>query len=192
MPEPSLRKSSTDPKPAAAATPKPAPRRDPPGRILPFAAGVAAGLLMSGFAALYILNSPLPFVDKGLRKAEPVVKKAPAPAPEAEPETPPAVAEPAPSQEQVAKPAQTPPAEPLGTVYFLQVAAFRSSQEADQMRARLAILGFEAAITQTRRDNDVLHRVRLGPFAQFDEVNRVKAALAESSVEATVIRVLPE
>ena len=82
-------------------------------------------------------------------------------------------------------------AEPPGTTYFLQVAAYRSVDEADQMRARLAILGFEASVSQVRRDSTVFHRVRLGPFSDFEVLNRTKVGLSENGLESTVVRVLP-
>ncbi|NBT34353.1 MAG: SPOR domain-containing protein [Betaproteobacteria bacterium] len=160
------------------------------GTLMTFAVGMASGLMLAGLVAFYILVSPSPFVDKGLRKPSSADKPtASAKTEEAQAE---ASAEPpkAVEEAQPAKPA--PPAEPAGTTYYLQVAAFRANSEADQMRARLAILGFEAAITQTRRDGETLYRVRIGPFQQFDELNRVKAALLEVNVESTVIRVLPE
>jgi cell division protein FtsN len=91
----------------------------------------------------------------------------------------------------LADPKGVPLAEPPGTTYFLQVAAYRSVDEADQMRARLAILGFEASVSQVRRDSTVFHRVRLGPFSDFEVLNRTKVGLSENGLESTVVRVLP-
>jgi len=159
-----------------------------------FMAGVAAGLIVAALAAVYITQSPLPVTDRGLRKVEAPTKQGNKGADEesaapviAEPEPPPAA--PIANESGVARP---PMAEPPGTTYFLQLAAYRSVEEAEQMRARLAILGFEAAITQTRRDGTLFYRVRMGPMADFDELNRTKTALSDNGLESTVVRALPQ
>ncbi len=167
------------------------------GSIVSFSAGVAVGLIVSAAVAAYITLTPPPFEDRGLRKPEPPVaaKKSssePAAAPEsAEPPSPPPEAVAPPPPPPLADPKGVPLAEPPGTTYFLQVAAYRSVDEADQMRARLAILGFEASVSQVRRDSTVFHRVRLGPFSDFEVLNRTKVGLSENGLESTVVRVLP-
>ena len=167
------------------------------GSIVSFSAGVAVGLIVSAAVAAYITLTPPPFEDRGLRKPEPPVatkNSAATPSAAQEPAEPPppppeAVAPPPPPP--LADPKGVPLAEPPGTTYFLQVAAYRSVDEADQMRARLAILGFEASVSQVRRDSTVFHRVRLGPFSDFEVLNRTKVGLSENGLESTVVRVLP-
>lgn len=167
------------------------------GSIVSFSAGVAVGLIVSAAVAAYITLTPPPFEDRGLRKPEPPVaakKSAATPSAAQEPAEPPppppeAVAPPPPPP--LADPKGVPLAEPPGTTYFLQVAAYRSVDEADQMRARLAILGFEASVSQVRRDSTVFHRVRLGPYSDFEVLNRTKVGLSENGLESTVVRVLP-
>ncbi|CAM8655467.1 Sporulation-like domain containing protein [Burkholderiales bacterium] len=167
------------------------------GSIVSFSAGVAVGLIVAAAVAAYITLTPPPFEDRGLRKPEPPVaaKKSssePSAAPEpAEPPPPPPEAVAPPPPPPLADPKGAPLAEPPGTTYFLQVAAYRSVDEADQMRARLAILGFEASVSQVRRDSTVFHRVRLGPFSDFEVLNRTKVGLSENGLESTVVRVLP-
>jgi cell division protein FtsN len=167
------------------------------GSIVSFSAGVAVGLIVSAAVAAYITLTPPPFEDRGLRKPEPPVaaKKSaatPSAAQElAEPPPPPPEAVAPPPPPPLADPKGVPLAEPPGTTYFLQVAAYRSVDEADQMRARLAILGFEASVSQVRRDSTVFHRVRLGPYSDFEVLNRTKVGLSENGLESTVVRVLP-
>ncbi len=167
------------------------------GSIVSFSAGVAVGLIVAAAVAAYITLVPPPFEDRGLRKPEPRVaaKKSssePVAAQEpAEPPPPPPEAVAPPPPPPLADPKGVPLAEPPGTTYFLQVAAYRSVDEADQMRARLAILGFEASVSQVRRDSTVFHRVRLGPFSDFEVLNRTKVGLSENGLESTVVRVLP-
>ena len=53
-------------------------------------------------------------------------------------------------------------------VYYLQAGAFREMSDAENTRAKLALLGFEAAISDRTSDSGVLHRVRLGPYSQVE------------------------
>ena len=75
-------------------------------------------------------------------------------------------------------------------VYFLQVAAFQSPADADNLKARLALAGIEAQIqTATLPNGQVWHRVRVGPFSNQDELNKSRAALKENKLEANLIKV---
>jgi cell division protein FtsN len=73
-------------------------------------------------------------------------------------------------------------------VYYLQVGAFRETADAESARAKLALLGFEAAITDRSTDNGVLHRVRMGPYNQIDAMNRARTKLSENGVDVAVVR----
>jgi cell division protein FtsN len=73
-------------------------------------------------------------------------------------------------------------------VYYLQAGAFRNMEEAENTRARLALMGFEATVTDRNTDNGVLHRVRLGPFGGLDAMNRVRAKMTENGVDVAVVR----
>ncbi len=72
--------------------------------------------------------------------------------------------------------------------YLLQAGAFRSRQDADGMRARLALLGFEGRVTPAEVNGQTMYRVRVGPYAQLDDMNKVRARLAENGIEASVVR----
>jgi len=71
---------------------------------------------------------------------------------------------------------------------FLQVGSFQSAGDADNQKAKLALLGLEAAVQQVMLQDKVWYRVRLGPYAKLDEVNRVRADLAKQGVEAAVVK----
>ena len=111
---------------------------------------------------------------------------APAAAPAA-PATAPGAAGSAPATSGAASPGQPSSAASVNQ-FFLQVAAFKSSEEADQMRARLAFMGYEAQISETKKDSLVFYRVRLGPYRSFEELNRAKTSLSENGLESTVVR----
>lgn len=72
--------------------------------------------------------------------------------------------------------------------YLLQAGAFRSQQDADGMRAKLALLGFEGRVIPAEVNGQTIYRVRVGPYAQLDDMNRVRARLAENGIEASVVR----
>jgi len=75
-------------------------------------------------------------------------------------------------------------------VYFLQAGAFQNAADADNMKARLALMGMEATIqTVAIPDKGMLHRVRVGPFGSLEELNRTRASLKDSGVQSTPIKV---
>ncbi len=73
--------------------------------------------------------------------------------------------------------------------YILQAGSFKSVAEADQRRAKLALLGIESKIQQVTLDTDTWERVRIGPMSNLDELNRIRTRLRQADVDALVIRV---
>lgn len=74
--------------------------------------------------------------------------------------------------------------------FFLQVGAFQSAPDADNLKARLALLGMEASIQTTALpDKGVWHRVRVGPYTAIDDLNRARDSLKQNGIETTLIKV---
>ncbi len=74
--------------------------------------------------------------------------------------------------------------------YLLQVASFRSHQEADRLKASLALLGMEAKIqTVTIDSKQTWHRVRLGPFSSLADAHQMRRQLRENDFDAIVLKV---
>jgi cell division protein FtsN len=73
-------------------------------------------------------------------------------------------------------------------IYYLQAGAFREVADAENARAKLALLGFEANISDRSTDTGVLHRVRIGPYNQVEAMNKARAKLSESGVDVAVVR----
>ncbi|MBK8524815.1 MAG: SPOR domain-containing protein [Betaproteobacteria bacterium] len=71
---------------------------------------------------------------------------------------------------------------------FLQAGSFQTAGDADNQKAKLALLGLEAAVQQVMVQDKVWFRVRLGPYAKLDEVNRVRSDLAKQGIEAAVVK----
>ncbi len=186
--------------------------------LLGFVAGLVVGLAIAVAVALYISNAPLPFVTKvrppsanmatppagtlpdpnksfnvggtgpsapgapqALPKGSPTAPTTTAAAP---PAIPPAMPPAAPAK------AEPPKDEPVleGSRFLLQAGAFKSPEDADGMRARLALIGLDARIFPIEQGGQTLYRVRLGPYGQLDDVNRVRKLLAENSIEAQIVR----
>ena len=77
--------------------------------------------------------------------------------------------------------------------YFLQVGAFQTSEEADNMKAKLALQGFEALVqTATIPDKGVWHRVRVGPLKDLEQINKTKSDLLSNGFRADLIKVNSE
>ncbi|AKM30902.1 hypothetical protein AB870_13480 [Pandoraea faecigallinarum] len=88
-------------------------------------------------------------------------------------------------------PPTTPPAsatDNASTGYYLQVGAFKSQSDAEQLRAKLALSGFEAKVTQRDANGLTLFRVRLGPYGKLDEMNHVRQRLQDGGYDTAVIR----
>lgn len=73
-------------------------------------------------------------------------------------------------------------------IYYLQAGAFHDMADAESTRGKLALLGFEAAISDRSTDAGVLHRVRVGPFNQVDAMNRARTKLSDNGVDVAVVR----
>lgn len=171
-----------------------------------FLVGLVCGIGLSTAAALYITNSPVPFINKvqpptanvnpaaGGQLPDPnkplysnraAVAVAPADLPHdaasaASEEKAPAAA--------AAAPAPAAPAADNGGQLMLQTGAFKSPQDADAMRARLALLGLDARVSQVTQDTTVLYRVRIGPYRELDDLSGIRRTLSENGIEAQVVR----
>jgi cell division protein FtsN len=171
--------------------------------------GVLVGLLISLGIAFYLNRTPIPFMTAKPKHAEkngaakapaiaglPQGGAAPAPAPEKpkfdfyrilpgseEPVTEREIRErlraKGGGQQEAAK-----------DVYFIQAGSFQNPAEADNQKARLAILGFESSVEPANLpDKGTWYRVRMGPYAKLEDINKVRQALAQSGIDASLIKV---
>lgn len=81
-----------------------------------------------------------------------------------------------------------PSAADANTGYLLQVGAYKTSADAEQQRARLAFQGFESKVTQRDAGGVTYYRVRIGPFAKFEDMNSTRQRLSDAGVDTAVIR----
>ena len=89
------------------------------------------------------------------------------------------------------KASATPKADPKGDpfMYFVQAGAYSNADDAEQQRAKLAIQGITARVSEREQGGRVVHRVRLGPFDQKDEAETQQERLRAAGAEAVLVRV---
>lgn len=85
--------------------------------------------------------------------------------------------------------AQTPgPQVPGAIVFFVQAGAYSRIDEAEQQRARLAMLGHGARISEREQHGRVVYRVRMGPYTTRGEAEGIQSRLLSSSIESQLVR----
>ncbi len=76
--------------------------------------------------------------------------------------------------------------------YVLQAGSFKKHREADQLKARLALIGIEANIQAVSvNKNDRWFRVRIGPYAKQEQAKAVKEKLRKNRIPAIVLKLGP-
>ena len=76
-----------------------------------------------------------------------------------------------------------------GFSYFVQAGAFRTQNDADAQRAKLAMLGWEARITEREQNGRPVFRVRVGPFAKRGDAEQLKKQLDGAGIDSALVRV---
>ncbi|GHU45491.1 hypothetical protein AGMMS50289_16810 [Betaproteobacteria bacterium] len=181
------------------------------GTLVGMFVGLVLGFVLAALVVWYINNSPIPFVDKvthvenaasgqpplalpgkpgdptpdgknrfefynilpGNTEAVPGAESANTPAPTATPTT--------------AAAAATPQSAVSAKAHFLQAGSFSNPLEADNLKATLAMNGFEANVQQVMVQDKTFYRLRLGPYTSTGEISRIRAELAKSGVETILI-----
>ncbi len=124
-----------------------------------------------------------PAAQPASHDSHPLAAPAPAPASHAVPAAPAAAAAPVTTTASAANTAGS-----GEYIYYLQAGAFRNMPDAEATRAKLALLGFEAAISDSTRESGVLHHVRLGPYNQVESMNKARAKLLDNGVDVAIVR----
>lgn len=182
--------------------------------MLGFIFGLIVGLSVALAVAIYVTKVPIPFLNKGVHRSPdqdaaeekknkdwdpnaPLYGKNPVKPPEKPSgDDAPAVIPP---------PSSTPPSttgeDPLGDLarsrastadpfnYYVQAGAFRSADEAEAQRAKLALQGFDARVSEREQSGRTVFRVRIGPMESREEAERIQQKLAATKVDAALVRV---
>jgi cell division protein FtsN len=73
--------------------------------------------------------------------------------------------------------------------YYIQVGSFQNPSDADNHKARLAIIGLESSVEPTTLpDKGTWYRVRIGPFTKLEDINRVRQVLAQNGIKSTLVK----
>lgn len=91
-----------------------------------------------------------------------------------------------------APPATTKPsadASPDTARYLLQAGAFEASGQAEELKARIALLGLGARVESARIGGKTVYRVRMGPYGTASELAEAKRKLAGGGVPGMAIKV---
>lgn len=79
---------------------------------------------------------------------------------------------------------------PVAESFYLQAGAFQKSADADNLKAKLALMGLETSVLEANLpDKGVMYRVRVGPFAKPEEMNRARNQLSQNGIQASVVKV---
>lgn len=189
------------------------------GTLLGLIIGLVLGLGIALGVAVYVTKVPIPFMNKSQsRSAEQDAAEAKKnkdwdpnaplygknPAKPAVVETPDAPATPTPPVPAVVDPKAAkaevkadPKADPLGDLakakdpfnYFIQTGAFRTEDDAQAQRAKLALGGMDAKITEREQSGRMVYRVRVGPFEKREDADKVKDKLEAGGYETVIVRI---
>jgi cell division protein FtsN len=173
------------------------------GTLLGVALGIVVGVLISLLVVWMLNKTPLPFREPGMRTDRPgngdgsspgTVAPLPgkpgdkvgdkprfefykilpgsqeaAPAPEVKPEA-------------KAKPGST-------EMLWLQVGAFQKPGDADNLKAKLALIGLDAGVQEVDLpEKGKMYRVRTGPFPNVEEMNRARGLLSQNGIQAAQVK----
>jgi cell division protein FtsN len=80
------------------------------------------------------------------------------------------------------------PTAAAGGSYLLQVGSFRAASDAEQLKARLALLGVVARVQSVTVNDVTWHRVRVGPVSSAREADELRSRLADNGVDSLVMK----
>ncbi len=184
-------------------------RRSEGSFLLGISVGVLIGLVVALGIAFYLNKAPMPFLTAKPAKADKDLASGKPPAiagmPQGSASIPGAAEKPKfdfykilPGQEEpvsekeLRERAKAPPGQQEASkdVYFIQAGSFQNPADADNQKARLAILGFESSVEPANLpDKGTWYRVRLGPYTKVEEINRVRQALAQNGIDASLVKI---
>ena len=74
-------------------------------------------------------------------------------------------------------------------MYFVQAGAYSRNEDAEQQRAKLAMMGVESRLTEREQGGRMVYRVRVGPFDRREEAESTKEKLGVSGVDSALVAV---
>lgn len=72
--------------------------------------------------------------------------------------------------------------------YLLQVGSFREKSDAEQLKAKMALLGIVARVQTVTVNGTTWHRVRAGPVSGARQADELRSRLASNGIESLVMK----
>jgi cell division protein FtsN len=172
------------------------------GFLLGMFVGLIIGLALALGIAFYLNKTPIPFMTKKPAADKPAeTGKAPEIAGMPGSKAPPAEkpkfdfykilpGSEEPVSEKDLKAAAKVKPEESKDIYFLQAGSFQNPADADNRKAQLAIIGFEASVEPVNLpDKGTWYRVRLGPYTKIDEINKMRSTMAANGIDVSLVKI---
>lgn len=97
-----------------------------------------------------------------------------------------------PGGEAASAPIEDRPVEAVAERIYLQAGAYQNPSDADNLKARLALMGIEASVQRVDLGpKGIFYRVRLGTFGSTEAAESMRARLATDGIESTIVRSKP-
>ena len=182
------------------------------GFMVGLVVGLLIGLALALGVALYVTKVPVPFINKvpqrtadqdaaeaernktwdpnaGLATKPAARAAAAASAAPTSPAATPAPAVPAATRAAASAAAAVPKPGAAGLLFFAQAGAFTRADDAEAQRAKLALLGLDAKVTEREQAGRTVYRVRVGPFEARAQADAAIEKLQAAGVDSTLVRV---
>ena len=74
-------------------------------------------------------------------------------------------------------------------IYFAQAGAYTRADDAEAQRAKLALLGMDAKVSERDQSGRTIYRVRVGPFDARSQADAMLEKLQAAGVDSSLVRV---
>jgi hypothetical protein len=75
------------------------------------------------------------------------------------------------------------------THYVMQAGSFKTYKEAERLKIKLATMGLDSNIQKGMAGTQKWYRVNMGPYAQTDSINTIRARLRQNGIDAIITEV---
>jgi len=72
--------------------------------------------------------------------------------------------------------------------FIIQIGSFRKAQQADTLKARIALLGIESVVQTVNQSGSIWHRVKSGPYTSFRQVDKIQNRLHHNNIDSIAIK----
>lgn len=73
--------------------------------------------------------------------------------------------------------------------YVIQAGSYKDAMDADQLKAKLALMGIESKIQKAKVESVVWYRVKIGPYTQMGSVNNIMSRLQKNGMKPVITEI---